>query len=316
MKNAIPWILLFLISLGVGFLHGVRPQNFSRSAYFENETLEILATDEILFSEDLREELLQKYNLKISLKITRDWDQYIGHTVSQDSVDLLLIPVHWAQSLNAQNLLYSLSETGLFRKISPDFLKLNTNPSFLPLFWFKTSFAPEDLSFEKFLESPQKDTLYLLADEDLVLHHCLIWKKNNTLDRVKKKNLRFLPITSASSATSDNGLIEVATNQNTQTTMNSSLLVFGAAIPVHSTKKGHSLNVLKTLMSDDYIENKLLNSPFSSTFEITKNERIPLYKRAQNIRNLSFKNTFILEKKIENAAQRIQSECGFNFSNQ
>lgn len=315
MKSAIPWILLFLISLGVGFLHGVRPQKFSRNSYFKTETLNVLATDDLLFSEELREDILKKYNISISLKITRDWDQYIGHTVSQDSVDLLLIPSHWAQSLNQQSLLFSLEDSGFFSKISPDFLKLNKNQSFLPLFWVKTSFSPE-VDFAKFLEDSKRENLYLIADEDLILHHCLNWKKKNLLEKVNQKKLHFTPLSTAILITPDNGVIEVPNFQNTPNSemTNSSFLIYGAAIPLYSAKKDLALNILRSLTSESYIENKILNSPFSSTYEHLKNESIPLNKRAQHIRNLSLQNTTILEKKIENAAHRIKTDCGFNYS--
>ncbi|XGC82470.1 hypothetical protein ACES2L_08265 [Bdellovibrio bacteriovorus] len=317
MKTRILWFLFFLVCMGVGFLHGVLPHGLSKSVIISPEKIQVITTDAAFFPEDLQKELEAEMHVKFSVTVSRDWESLLAHTVASPGVDLLLLPSFWAHTLAQQTLLLDLSNHGeLAQRIASDFLGKNTAGFFfLPFYWMKTHIqTPDGSGFQNFLKNKQSSTLFLLADEDLLLKHFQTWKEQGLLDQINQKKILTMQLDQLLAKNADEGAIELPLKEDSKDTLAnlSALLVWGAAIPQTSEKKDLVLEILDTLATPYYQEKYLLKTPFNSTFATVTGDEIPLQRRAEYIRNLQLKDILILEKKDFEAKQKLKSE--FNFT--
>ncbi|MEN0057431.1 MAG: hypothetical protein AAGB31_01245 [Bdellovibrio sp.] len=308
--------------MGVGFLHGVLPQGLSRSYFFTPTKIQVLTTDEILFPQELRAALEEEHNVKFSVTVTRDWETFLANAVSSPSVDLLFFPSFWAQTLQQQNLLSDISElsTELPNRVASDFLGFKggqRNFFFFPFYWLKTGIIPSSNqeSFLDFIKSKNKSTLFLLADEDLLLKHFQEWKSQGLWEQIAQKKILTLQLESLrKEVLSPNSASEVPVIENlpNEFPRSGALLIWGAAIPHHASQKQLSLEILTTLSSPLYQEKTLLKTPFNSALSTVTGNQIPLHRRADHIRNLQLTHTLIIERKEQDARLKLKTE--FNFA--
>lgn len=306
--------------MGVGFLHGVLPQGLTRSIFSRPEKILVVTTDEVLFPEEVRQQLEEEFHVKFSVTITRDWDSLMAQTVASPSADLIFLPSFWANTLAQQKLLSDIAgpRKELQQRVSSDFIgnKESDLFYFLPFYWMKTTLKiPHEQSFPDFLKNKANPVLFLIADEDLLLRHFEVWKEQGLGDLVAQKKILTLQLEQLNHPKqSDEGALEVPIIDDTHeasTPQSSALLIWGAAIPENSQKKSTVLEILDTLTTPEHQERSLLKTPFNTTFSTVTGNEIHLQRRAEFIRNLQFKDTLILEKKDQDAKLKLKNN--FNF---
>ncbi|WP_415061437.1 hypothetical protein [Bdellovibrio sp.] len=302
--------------MGVGFLHGVLPQGLSRSYFSSPQKIQILTTDEIFFPAELREELEEELHVKFSVTVTRDWDAILANTVASPGVDLIFLPSFWAQTLARQGLLADISGPGkeLQLRVASDFLGAQPQEGFyfLPFYWMKTGIkTPDTGSFVDFLKNKKETTLFLLADEDLLLKHFQLWKEQGILDLVSQKKILTLQLDQINQKKEAEGALEGPLKEDSKDSslpQLSALLIWGATIPMTSSNKDLALDVLTTLSAAEHQEKILLKTPFNSTFTTVTGNDIPLHRRAEFIRDLRLKDTLIFEKKDQEAKSKLKND--------
>ncbi|WII71010.1 hypothetical protein QJS83_11110 [Bdellovibrio sp. 22V] len=318
MKNNILWIFFFLICMGVGFLHGVLPQGLSKSYFISPTKIQVLTTDEIFFPPEIRKTLEDEFNVKFSVTVTRDWDSIIANTVSSPSVDLLFLPSFWAHTLAHQNLLANVAGTRgeLLQRVASDFTAAKTPDQFffLPFYWIKTGIrTPSDESFTIFLKNKNDTTLFLLADEDLILKHFQVWKEQGLWEQVAQKKILTLQLDQLTRRDIHEEAIETPLSEDIRNELPqlSALLIYGAAIPANAPHKKFIMEILDEMTSSELQEKHLLKTPFNSAFSTVTANEIPLQRRASFIRDLQLKDVILLESKDQDSKKKLKEE--FNF---
>lgn len=319
-RSSLSWILFFLICMGVGFLHGILPQGISRDYILRPTKVRILTTDELLIPKELRSLIEDELHVKLEVTLTRDWNTLLAKTVATPSEDLIFLPSYWAATLRQQNLLSNLSakDTELAQRVSADFLEsdpVKKTFDFLPIYWIKTGFLiPNSSSFESFLKDKNKDTVFLLADEDLILKHFQVWRQQGLSSSLSKKKILTLSLDQLAKTDRD-GAIETSLNElhpELQTSNQlSALLIWGAVIPTNSDKKDLALEILNVLTTPLLQEKVLIQTPFSSVFTQVSDKALPTQRRASSIRDLQLKDTLLIDHKEIDARSQLKSEFGF-----
>ncbi|MBO9665208.1 MAG: hypothetical protein J7501_00140 [Bdellovibrio sp.] len=304
--------------MGVGFLHGFLPQGISRDYILRPTKVRILITDETLFPKHLQNQLENELRVKFEVTVTRDWNSILAKTVASPSQDILLLPSYWAVTLKQQNLLYKISnnESELPQRIAPDFLDPETSKRslyFFPFYWMKTGFkTTSGGSFEDFLKNKKDGTLFLLADEDLLLKHFRVWQDNGLLAAVQQKKILTLPLDQLASKEPREGAVELPLNENNPTlTVQddlSALLIWGASIPESSDKKDLALDILTAFSTPSLQEGNLLKTPFNSTLLTVTDLSLPPQRRATHIRDLKLKGTLLIDAKNIEARKTLKEE--------
>lgn len=304
--------------MAVGFLHGVLPHGITKSHFINPTKIEVLLTDELLFPEQIRVKIEQAYNVKFSVTVTRNWDSLIAQTVATPGVDLIFLPSYWANSLEQQNLLSDISDSrkSLSKKIAADFITTVGHFYFVPLYWMKTGIInPADKSFNDFLKNKEEPLLYLLADEDLLLHHFQAWQQQGLLNLIAEKKILTLQLDQLNKELPTKGSYEASlqfdSKNEEEPPQLSALLIWGAVMPLNSQNKELVLQILDEMTNPNLHENQLLNTPFNTTLTALKKDHIPLNRRAEFIRNISLKDVLIIEQKEQNA--KIILKDKFNF---
>ena len=317
--------------MGVGFLHGFLPQGISNAPLIRPTKIRVLTTDELLFPKEMQTLLEDELRVKFEVMLTRDWNTLLAKTVASPSVDLLFLPSYWAATLRQQDLLANLTKDAeLMQRVAPDFLESassaignssagDNSPAaktldFLPIYWIKTGFlTTKKQSFEEFLKDKNKNILFLLADEDLILRHLQIWKGQGLSAAISSKKILTLPLEQISKSDRD-GVVETSLNElhpELQTSRQvSALLMWGAAIPNNSRKKEKTLEVLNLLTTPLIQEKFLMAGPFNSTLMQVSDQTLPKQRRATYIRELQLKDTSIIDKKDIDAKSKLKSEFG------
>ncbi len=333
------WFLFFIVCIGAGFLHGYLPQGLVKNFFFPPPKIRVLTTDELLFPKELRTVLEQELHITIEATVTRDWDLLLAKMVASPSLDLIFLPSYWATTLRQQNLLASFTDNNseLAQRVSSDFIEgLNLtsgssvpmngsgNPSsdkksldFLPIYWIKTGFLTElNQDFTADLKEHKQKNLFLLADEDLILNHFLIWKSQDIWPLLEKRKILTLQLDELNRF-EKNGIIETSINElhpELQTKAQlSALLVWGAIVPSNSENKSASISLLKALTNNLIQEKLLKTSPLNSTLALIEDPEIPEQRKAHFLRRMQLKDTLLIEQKEISAKQRLRDEFDFFF---
>ncbi|QDK37792.1 hypothetical protein DOE51_09440 [Bdellovibrio sp. NC01] len=320
MRRSSLWILLFILCTGVGFLHGFLPQGISRDYIIRPTKVRILTTDELLFPKELRTLIEDELHVKLEVILTRDWNTLLANTVSTPSEDIVFLPSYWATTLRQQNLLSNLSihDVELQQRVAPDFLDKSSNSArtfdFLPFYWIKTGFkTTNDQSFEAFLRNKKDSTLFLLADEDLILKHFQAWDEQGLTPMVQQKKILTLQLEELLK-TDRVGTIELPVNE-AHTDLQaedqlSALLVWGAVVPSNSDKKDLAVEILNLLTTPLLQEKVLVQTPFNSTFTQVSDKALPVQRRASYIRDLQLKDTLLIDQKDVDAKLKLKTKYG------
>lgn len=315
LREFLLWFIFFAVCMTAGFLHGILPQGLPRSYVSKPQQLRILLTDEILFSENFQKEIEEELNVKFTVTVTRNWETVLAKTVATPSEDLILLPSFWAETLIHQKLVTSLdnARTYFYTRAASDFISASSSqtPHFMPLYWMKTSLKSAD--FQKFLTTNDQNPLYLIADEDLLLKHLTYWKSKNLLNQIQSKKILTMPLDQVGQIKNPDAAVETALkdevdgpNPNYQ----SALLIWGAIIPDKSSQKVLAARVLREITETKYQERFLLETPFNSALSTVQGDRIPLHRRASQVREMKFKETLLLDKKNPEAASILKDEFG------
>lgn len=318
-SSSLLWILFFAICMGVGFLHGVLPQGISRDYIIRPTKVRILTTDELLFPRELRTLIEDELHVKLEVTLTRDWNTLLAKTVASPSEDLILLPSYWATTLRQQNLLSNLitKDNELAQRVAPDFLDRAMSKNvfdFLPVYWIKTGFIiPGNQSFEAFLTNKKNTTIFLLADEDLILRHMQIWRDQDLSGLVMQKKILTLPLDQILK-TDRAGAMETALNElnpdlHTEDQL-SALLIWGAVIPVNSDKKDLAQEILNIMTTPLLQEKVLVQTPFNSTLTQVSDKALPVQRRASYIRDLQLKGTLLIDQKDVDAKSKLRTDFG------
>lgn len=277
----------------------------------------ILTTDELLFPKELRTLIEDELHVKFEVTLTRDWNILLAKTVATPSEDIVFLPSYWAATLRQQNLLSNLSRIkDLSQKVSPDFLEASTTTKktfdFLPFYWIKTGFSiSKNQSFEQFLKNKAADSLFLLADEDLILKHLQTWKNQGFASLLAQKKILTLQLEQILKV-DRLGASEVPLNESNPELQVanelSALLIWGAVIPANSDKKDLAREILNVLTTPHLQEKILLLTPFNSTLGQVSDQALPLQRRASYIRDLQLKETLLLEQKDVDAKSKLKNE--------
>lgn len=308
-----------MICTGVGFLHGVLPHGISRDYIIRPTKVRILTTDELLFPRELRTLIEDELHVKLEVTLTRDWNTLLAKTIATPSEDLVFLPSYWAVTLRQQNLLSNLTakDSELSQRVAPDFLDKAVTKNvfdFLPIYWIKTGMMiPKNQSFENFLKDKKNTTLFLLADEDLILRHLQVWRDQDLSGLVAQKKILTLQLDQILKTDRD-GVMETALNElnpDLQTDNQlSALLIWGAVIPANSDKKDLAQEILNILTTPLLQEKVLVQTPFNSTLTQVSDKALPVQRRATYIRDLQLKDTLLIDQKDINAKSRIRSDFG------
>ncbi len=316
------WLLFFVICIGVGFLHGFLPQGISRDYIIRPTKVRILTTDELLLPKELRTLIEDELHVKLEVTLTRDWNVLLAKTVATPSEDIIFLPSYWATTLRQQNLLSNLAlnkENELFQRVAPDFIDASTAAKktfdFLPFYWIKTGFLiSKNQTFKEFLKNKNESTLFLLADEDLILKHLQIWTEQGLGAMVAQKKILTLQLDQILK-TDRSGAMEIPLNElnpNLDTSEQlSALIVWGAVIPMNSDKKDLAQEILNVLTTPLLQEKVLVQTPFNSTLSQVSDKALPAQRRASYIRDLQLKDTLLIDKKDIDAKSKLKSD--FNF---
>lgn len=318
-RSSFFWILLFIICVGVGFLHGFLPQGISRDYLIRPTKVRILTTDELLFPKELRTLIENELHVKLEVTLTRDWNVLLAKMVATPSEDIIFLPSYWAMTLRQQNLLSNLAlnkDSELLQRVAPDFIDASAAAKktfdFLPFYWIKTGFLiPKSQSFEKFLQNKSENTLFLLADEDLILKHLQIWKDQGLGTMVGQKKILTLQLEQMLK-TDRQGVMEVPMNEVHPdleiANQLSALIVWGAVVPMNSDKKDLAQEILNVLTTPLLQEKVLVQTPFNSTLTQVSDKALPVQRRASYIRDLQLKNTLLIDKKDIDAKSKLKNE--------
>lgn len=322
MNKTILWSVFFLICFVVGLFHGSRPTGVSSTELlFPPKTIQVLVTDEILFPEGIRHELEQKLSVRFNVTVTRDWNSYLVKLVESSSADLIITPSFWSNTLQKQNLLADIEDLSpeLIKEVSPDFLKGTSKAvRFFPLYWMKTIFIfPEKVSFTDFVKNKNLPTLYLLADEDLVLAHLKKWEQQGILESILQKKILVHPLEQTHANMMTDGAQESALHLMPETPTDdvpytSALMVWGASIPQNSANKKTALKVLKYIASVEFQNKWIEESPFSSCLSSLADKKIPLNRKAEWVRDLKLNETILIEDKDGDAVKKLRETYKLN----
>ncbi len=311
---------MFIFSLGLGYLHGVQPQVVAESIQGAPEKIQILCTDEIFFPDFVRSYLEKELNVTLSITLTRNWEAIQAKSIENSGVDLILLPSFWAESLAHQGFLSSFNlstDENIFASISSDFIKSKTQGQtyFLPLYWIKTGIqVSKNLSFQQFLNDKQLTTLFLLADEDLLLRHFQLWKEQGLWPLVAQKKILTLQLDQLDSKETRGGAFERRLDPDFRGEDQgnlSALLIWGAAIPEGSSKKDLVRRLLAALVQPRLQSEVIKKSPLNSVLVDLEDERIPLHRRASFVRELRLKDSLLLDQKNSDAKEDLKRD--FNF---
>jgi hypothetical protein len=318
-KEVFLWIFLFLAFMGLGYLHGYRPQDFKKSTIIAPQKFLVLTTEETLFTPELKRILSEEHHLDIEVRVSRNWQDWIVNLISNPSADLIILPSYWANTLNKQELLTDLNAIGTesIQRVSADFLKSNTVDhlaSFLPLYWLKTSFVSSTANIKTlsdFAKDKNQQNLYLWLDEDLVLKHLQIWKNQGLWDGLKTKKILTMSLEDIQRRGSDfagaleSPVAEVHNNliSNPQT---SALLIWGVSIPKNSLHQNLAVAVIKSMTETVLQEKMIPEMIFSSALKNVGDKTLPMSKRAAYVRDLNLTETLILEEKDIDAKRKLK----------
>lgn len=321
-KEGLFWALLFLFFMGLGYLHGYRPQNFEKSNFIPPTKVRILITEDSLFPADLRAAIEKEKNVQFEVMVSRQWQDWLANIIANPAADILILPSYWARSLDHQGLLDSFNSANpeVIHRLSPDFTKYNPDGSmiFYPLYWMKTGLISkkDKLSFEDFLKDKKIDSLYLWSDPDLILAHFRSWKNQGYWNLLKDKRILTMSWEDLSQRNLDDDPQETSINDETKNSVMgsqlSALLIWGFAIPKNAPNKALSLSVVEALTKTASQESILLNTPFSTTLAQVGDKSFPQPRRATYIRNLNLTDTLIIDSKDVEAEKRLIEE--FNFT--
>lgn len=190
---------------------------------------------------------------------------------------------------------------------------------FLPIFWIKTGFQTEqNQGFQNEVKidvkSAVKKPIFLLADEDLILKHFLIWKNQGLWPSVQQKKILTLQLDQYNQSLQP-GTLELPLNElHPELQMDnqlSTLLIWGAIIPQNAENKDLAIDILKTLTDHHLQEKTLLKTPFSTTLVRLSDMQIPEQRKAEFLRRLQLKNTILIDKKDLEAKKRLKNEFGY-----
>lgn len=317
-RSNLLWIPFFILCIGVGFLHGFLPQGISRDYFFTPTKVRILITDENLFTKEIQNYLENELRVKFETTITRDWDAIQAKIIARPAQDILVLPSYWAHTLKQQGLLHVTTEkeSELPQRIAPDFLDpVVTTRSlyFFPLYWMKTGFKTAGSeSFADFLKNKKAQTLFLLADEDLLLAHFQAWREDESLALIQQKKILTLQLDQLTSDEAREGAVELPLNEkNPDLKVQdglTALLVWGAAIPESSDKKELALEILTTMTTPSLQEQTLLKTPFNTTLQTVTDPSLPQQRRATQIRDLKLKGTILIQTKNQDAPKTLKSD--------
>ncbi|MDG0816622.1 hypothetical protein [Bdellovibrio svalbardensis] len=303
----------------MGFLHGFLPQGISRDYIIRPTKVRILTTDELLFPKELRTLIEDELHVKLEVTLTRDWNVLLAKTVATPSEDIIFLPSYWATTLRQQNLLSNMAlnkESELQQRVAPDFIDTSVATKktfdFLPFYWIKTGIlSSKHKSFTEFLKDKTESTLFLLADEDLILKHFQIWNEQGLGSLVAQKKILTLQLDQILK-TNRKGVMEVPLNEiNPDLEISnqlSALIVWGAVIPMNSDKKDLAQEILNVLTTPLLQEKVLVQTPFNSTLTQVSDQALPVQRRASYIRDLQLKDTLLIDKKDVDAKSKLKNE--------
>lgn len=316
MRAPILWILFFMMCFVFGYFQGSSTEPLTKNSLSASQKIQVLLTDEAFFPEDLRKNIEQELNIQFSTIITRDWNKILASSIASPGADLILLPRNWAGTLQQQNLLADIDTSlpHLKDRLFADFKISKDGFFFFPLFWLKTSiFTKHSESFMDFLKDKKQETLFLLADEDLLLHHFETWESQGLLPLIQEKKILTLQLDQLERQVPENSAVELpirASEGRLESDPLSALLVWGAVIPSSSSQPGLALKVLDSLSSKKNQERFLLKTPFNSTLLDVTGFEIPTSRRGDFIRELKLKNTIILDSKNIHAQKILREKYG------
>ena len=314
--------------MGLGYLHGYRPQDFKKSTIIAPQKFLILTTEESLFTPEVKQKLSEELHLEIEVRVSRNWNDWLVNLISNASADLLILPSYWSNTFQQQELLTSLNDTApeLLTRVSPDFLKARDHMpgaqiQFMPLYWLKTAFISSNTAiktFPDFAKDKNAQNLYLWFDEDILLRHFQVWRDQGQWENVKTKKILTMSLEDIQRRIADyNGVLEspVAAAENNQLAGGqglNSLVIWGLAIPKNALHFSLSLAVVKSLSETTYQEKLIPNTIFSSALKDVGEKTLPLTKRAAYVRDLNLNETLILESKDIEAKRKLRDSFDFN----
>lgn len=315
------WVILFLFFLGLGYLQGYRPQNFEKSNFIAPTKIRVLTTEEVLFPKELRAEIEKEKNVQFEVIVSRQWQDWLAHLISNSAADLLILPSYWAQSLHHQNLLASIHEEnlGILNRLAPDFSKTNVDGSFTfyPLYWMKTGFDSKrpNWDFTQFLKEKSVDSLYIWSDPDVILAHFRAWKAQGLWPLLKEKKILTMDWEDLHRKSLDDDPQESPLNETMKNPLQgqqlSALLIWGFALPKNALNKELSLSVIEALTRTARQEQVLLNLPFSTTLTEVGDKVFPQSRRASFVRDLNLTQTLIIDSKNVEAEKKLIEEFDF-----
>ncbi|MNK08104.1 hypothetical protein D3C87_260300 [compost metagenome] len=320
-KESFFWVILFLVFMGLGYLHGYRPQNFEKSNFIPPTKVRILMTEDSLFPQELRASIEKEKNVQFEIIVSRQWQDWLANIIANPAADILILPSYWAQSLNHQGLLeaFGPNSAELLRRLSPDFTKSNPDGTltFYPLYWMKTGLISkkENLSFANYLKDKSIDSLYLWADPDLILAHFRSWKSQGLWPLLKDKKILTMAWEDLNARTVDDDPMETSLNEETHSpvigSQLSALLLWGFAVPKNAPNKSLSLSVIDAITRTATQESVLLKTPFSTSLSQVGEKSFPQARRATYIRDLNLTDTLIIDTKDVEAEKRLIEEFDF-----
>lgn len=315
------WVILFLFFLGLGYLQGFQPQSFEKSNFIAPTKIRVLTTEEILFPKSLRAEIEKEKNVQFEVIVSRQWQDWLAHLISNDSADLLILPSYWAQSLNQQNLLAPFNSESLemLERISPNFQKNNPDGTltFFPIYWMKTGFDSQRAgwNFPDYLKDKKVDSLYIWSDPDLILAHFRTWKELGYWPLLKEKKILTMDWEDLSHKNLDEDPQEWPLNETlknpVEQTASSALIVWGFALPKNASNKVLSLSVVEAITRTNRQEQTLLSLPFSTTLAQVGEKTFPQSRRASYIRDLNLNQTIMIDSKNIEAEKKLIEEFDF-----
>lgn len=317
MKAPFAWILFFLMCFAFGYFQGSSTEPITKNSLSASQKIQVLLTDEAFFPEELRKSIEQELNIQFSTIITRDWNKILASSIASPGADLILLPRNWAITLEQQNLLTDIDASSPFLKdrLFADFKISKDGFFFFPLFWLKTSiFIKHSESFVDFLKNKKQGTLFLLADEDLILRHFEMWESQGLLPLVQEKKILTLQLDELERQVPENSAVELPIRTpegRLESDPLSALLVWGAVIPASAPQPSLALRVLNSLSEKKTQEQLLLKTPFNSTLLDVTGFEIPTSRRGDFIRELKLKNTIILDSKNVDAQRILKERYGF-----
>ena len=320
MKSFVPWTLFIVLCLGVGFLHGILPQGLDRAIFVEEKNINIVTFEKIFFPEQIIQKIGKKFNTKINVHISKDWKRISAECITDKTADLLIIPSHWAKTLNKQNVLDRINDKkyNFNLGISPDFIqdKFHAGEHFIPIFWLKTTFVfPTALDSNKSSSQSREEKFYVYNDEDHILEVLDLWEKIeqnsqifNKLESLDLDNPKFLKMTDGLALMGlENSNIKLPEDK-----MRRALFIWGAVIPRNSKNKEISRAILFEFLRPEHQEEIIKTTPLATT-RVDLQSDMPQFKKSVAIRDLKLSNTSIYHFKDPEAKTKIKQKIQTDF---